>query len=65
MGVSDPLELRELPDLGREAIDLEDKQFDHRVDSFGNVFGYRMKVVHERHEVPGATFAWDVFLMAQ
>ncbi|MET0623115.1 MAG: hypothetical protein ABW250_09070 [Pyrinomonadaceae bacterium] len=60
-GVSDPGELRALPELGLATLDLDYKE-SKRTDEHGNAFRYRVKV----KDVRGAQvsrWAWDVFLV--
>ena len=60
-GVSEPGELRALPELGLATLDLDYKE-SKRTDEHGNAFRYRVKV----KDVRGAQvsrWAWDVFLV--
>lgn len=59
-GVSEPAELKPLPQLGVKGLELHYKT-SNRVDEFGNEFRYRAKVIARQ---PGQTgrWAWDVFL---
>jgi hypothetical protein len=59
-GVSEPNELRSLPDAGLAELDLS-YQTSQRTDRFGNRFRYRAKVKDQRGVQLGR-WAWDVFL---
>lgn len=62
-GISDPLELHELQQLGIATLYF-DYKLSKRVDQYGNEFRYRAKVkdIHAAHL---GRWAWDVYLMAR
>jgi hypothetical protein len=60
-GASEPEELRALPDLDAQAIDLDYRE-SRRRDEHGNWFRYRAKVYDLRGASVGR-WAWDVFLL--
>lgn len=62
-GISESNELRPLPDLGVEVIDLEYKE-SNRVDQHGNQFKYRAKIKGARG-TQVRRWAWDVWLVTQ
>lgn len=60
-GISEPIELHTLSELGLRVLDLE-YEASRRTDQYGNRFRYRAKV----RDVNGAQlgrWAWDVFLV--
>ena len=61
-GISEPAELRTLPEAGVAEMELNYKAA-RRTDQFGNRFLYRAKVKDQRNTRLGR-WAWDVFLNA-
>ena len=60
-GVSQPLELHTLPELGVTGIDLDYRQ-SAKQDRYGNEFRYRSKVYYDGNGNV-SKYAFDVFLM--
>lgn len=59
-GVSDPVEVRDLPSLNVKAIDVDYRR-SRKVDEYGNQFRYRAKV-YDKHGASVGRWAWDVLL---
>ncbi len=60
-GISEPNELRSLPELKVTILHLDYKE-SRRRDRHGNQFRYRAKVTRDVHGVQVQHWAWDVFL---
>jgi len=59
-GVSEPSELRTLPEVGLNELQLDYKE-SKRTDQYGNHFRFRAKV-KDTHDAQLGRWAWDVFL---
>lgn len=62
-GISEPNELRSLPELGVAILDL-DYKVSRRTDEHGNKFRWRAKV-KDVHGAQAGRWAWDVILLKQ
>jgi len=60
-GISEPPELKSLPQLGLKTLDCDYKE-SRRVDQYGNRFRYRAKV-KDTNDAQLGRWAWDVFLV--
>ena len=60
-GLSEPIELHSLPELGLANLELNYKE-SKRVDRYGNSFRYRAKV-KDQHGTTLGRWAWDVYLI--
>lgn len=60
-GISEPSELRTLPELGLRTLHLDYRR-SRRVDEHGNQFRYRAKV-KDAQDASLGRFAWDIFLI--
>lgn len=61
-GVSEPSELKTLPQLGLNTLEVDYKK-SKRTDEFGNEFRYRAKV-KDTHGAQLSRWAWDVILIS-
>ena len=62
-GISEPSELRALPDLGLKTLELAYKR-SKRIDPYGNEFRFRAKV-KDLNDAQLGRWAWDVFLRSE